>query len=236
MQFYVPDEIFLAILRNLTSRELFFLKPVNRYFRKMINKIKEEQIAKYREDCLFIFHESCRIANYLVFSDCMEQAKEANSFEIKAACYSGDYNIPNYLIKIQKFDQIPIGYVKMACQSGNIKLAEKFIEMRNLKNESFWQQIFHHACIGGHTKMVKFVAEKGNVLSPVAWMYGFKAACKYGEIELAEFLVEKIGKQKVDWNRGLRAACYHKEIKMVKYLIANGASECLYCEKSIEEH
>jgi len=72
---------------------------------------------------------------------------------------------------------------------------------------------------------------------------GLYHACKSGNIKSIEFMITRGAN---DWNRGLHGACKggrlpsrasaSEHLDIVNLMISKGATECYYCNKSIEDH
>jgi ankyrin repeat protein len=85
------------------------------------------------------------------------------------------------------------------------------------------------ACIDGHIETAKYLIEKG----ANDYNRAFCSACESGNKDLIFFLIEKGANA---WNNGLFGACRGRHDEIVKLMVEKGATNCEWCNKTIDEH
>jgi len=179
-----------------------------------------------------------------------------NYYTLESACLSGNEEIVNLAISLAPYPDWNEG-LHGACQGGHRKIVELMIQ----KGADRWNDGFRLACVAGHLDVAKLMIEKGATnfetglyracagghLNLVKLIYpkalehyersdlesSFSVACGEGHREVIDFLMSR---GLYNWRLGLFEACRWQKQDMVELMIEKGASYCMNCRKTIEEH
>ncbi len=141
-----------------------------------------------------------------------------------------EYCIKNDIIKVRKLIKMNIDLdwhlgFEGACRGGHLDCVKLMI----VKGAHNYNNGLQHACQGGHLDIVRLMIEKGANW----WNGGLMCACEYGQMDIVKLMIKKGAD---DWHSGLYYACRYNHMDIVQLMIEKDATECYYCQKSIEEH
>jgi hypothetical protein len=115
------------------------------------------------------------------------------------------------------------------CKTGDMMLVKEIIKKGTNNRYRNWG--LSYACEAGHMKLVKFIIKNG----ANDWDCGLFSACRGADdwnLRLTDAYLDGIF---INNDKAIvsKRNCH---MKIAKLMIKKGATECLYCDKSIQEH
>ncbi len=113
---------------------------------------------------------------------------EENNNELRIACYSGNLELVNLLIKKGVNDYA--GGAEEAIKGGHLEIFKLMIKKIKNNYSKVLEKLFKEACKNGNLEIVKLLIEKNEyILNRMTWKYfdyeiSFSEACKFNHIKI----------------------------------------------------